>query len=224
MEIEKEIFRKTIPNYSKLEKYGFVKEKDMCKFSKEFMDNTFRADIVVFTSGEFNGKVIEVEYDEEYTNFRIEGEIGKFVGKVKSNYVSILEDIKAKCFDSKYFVFNQTNRISNYIFDKYGDKPEFLWDKYPDYGIFRNSKNKKWYGLIMDIDKNKICDGTGEVEILNVKLNKELVSKLLKEKGLYKAYHMQKINWITIVLDDTLDDEKIMELIDISYSNIANCK
>lgn len=224
MEIEKEIFRKTIPNYYKLEKYGFVKLKDMYKFSKEFMDNTFRADIVVFTNGEVHGKVIEVEYNDEYTNFRIEGEIGKFAGKVKENYVSILEDIKEKCFDSKYFVFNQTNRISNYIFDKYGDKPEFLWDKYPDYGIFRNPKNNKWYGIIMNVNKNKICDGKGEVEILNVKLNKESVSKLLKEKGFYKAYHMQKINWITIVLDDTLDDEKIMELIDISYLNIANCK
>ena len=123
----------------------------MYKFSKKFMDNTFSADIVVFTNGEVHGKVIEIVYDEEYTNFRIEGEIGKFAGKVKSNYVSILEDIKEKCFDSKYFVFDQTNRITNYIFDKYGDRPEFLWKKYPGCGVFRNSKNKKWYGIIMDI-------------------------------------------------------------------------
>ena len=224
MSIEKEVLVKCVPNCTKLLKYGFVKGNDMYKFSKKFMDNTFSADIVVFTNGEVHGKVIEIVYDEEYTNFRIEGEIGKFAGKVKSNYVSILEDIKEKCFDSKYFVFDQTNRITNYIFDKYGDRPEFLWKKYPGCGVFRKKKKKKWYGIIMDINKNKICDSTGEVEILNVKLNKELVTKLLKEEGFYKAYHMQKINWITIVLDDSLDDEKIMKLIDISYSNIANCK
>lgn len=224
MEIEKEIFRNCIVNYSKLEKYGFVKLKDMYKFSIKIMDNTFRADIVVFTNGEVQGKVIEEEYDEEYINFRIKGEIGKFAGKVKENYLSILQDIKEKCFDSKYFVFNQTNRIANYIFGKYGNTPEFLWKKHPRYGVFRNTNNKKWYGVIMDINKNKICDGNGEVEILNVKLNKELVTKLLKEKGFYKAYHMQKINWITIILDDTINDEKIMELIDISYLNISNFK
>ena len=52
-------------------------------------------------------------------------------------------------------------------------------------------------------------------------LNEEAVQKLVKQKGFYKAYHMNKKSWITIVLNDTLDDSMIKKLIDESY-NIIN--
>ena len=56
------------------------------------------------------------------------------------------------------------------------------------------------------------------MEILNVKLDKHKISNLINKDGLYTAYHMNKKSWITIVLDETLSDDFIMELIDESYS------
>ena len=35
--------------------------------------------------------------------------------------------------------------------------------------------------------------------------------------GIYPAYHMNHKTWISVVLDETLPDEKILELIDTSY-------
>lgn len=71
----------------------------------------------------------------------------------------------------------------------------------------------------MNIDKSKLIpEKTGEIEILNVKLD-EKVPIYLEQKGIYPSYHLSKKSWVSIILDDTLTDEKIMQLIDISYEN-----
>ena len=223
MSIESEVFKKYTPNNKKLIKYGFKKCNNGYKFSKMFMNDTFRADIVIDDKEHVIGKVIEVELDEEYTNFRIEGNVGEFVGSVREEYKSILQDIANNCFEKEYFIYEQTNRITKLINEKYEVSPEFLWDKFPGYGVFRNTRSNKWFGIIMNIDRSKIIsDKSGEIEILNVKLD-DVVQNYLGVKGIYPSYHLSKKSWISIILDDTLSDKEIMDLIDISY-NISNIK
>ena len=224
MSIESEVFKKYTPNNKKLIKYGFKKCNNGYKFSKMFMnDTTFRADIVIDDKEHVIGKVIEVELDEEYTNFRIEGNIGEFVGSVREEYKSILQDIANNCFEKEYFIYEQTNRITKLINEKYEVSPEFLWDKFPGYGVFRNTRSNKWFGIIMNIDRSKIIsDKSGEIEVLNVKLD-DVVQNYLGVEGIYPSYHLSKKSWISIILDDTLSDKEIMDLIDISY-NISNIK
>lgn len=87
--------------------------------------------------------------------------------------------------------------------------------------VFRN-KNNKWFAVILNVDKSKVINNeSGEIEIINVKLD-DLVNKYQKEKGYALAYHMNKKSWITIILDDTLQDETIIKLIDISYKNVRS--
>ena len=220
MSIESEVFKKYVPNYEKLIEYGFEKANNEYKFSKSFINNTFRADIVINDKGEIICKVIEIELDEEYTNFRIEGNTGEFVGKVREEYKNILKDIANNCFEKEYFIYEQTNRIAKLINEKYDVSPEFLWDFVPDYGVFRNLRSNKWFGIVMNLDKSKIIQTeTGEVEVLNLKLDNN-VSKALKIKGVYSPYHSSKKNWVSIILDNTLSDKKIMELVDLSYDII----
>lgn len=223
MSIESEVFKKYIPNNNKLIKYGFKKSNNEYKFSKKIMNDTFRADIVIDDKGQVIGKVIDIELNEEYTNFRIKGNSGEFVGKVREEYKSILQDIANKCFEKEYFIYEQTNRITKLINEKYNVSPEFLWNFVPDYGVFRNVRSKKWFGIVMNLDKSKIIPNkTGEVEVLNLKLD-ENVTKALKLNGVYSPYHSNKKNWVSIILDNTLSDEKIMELVDLSY-DISNIK
>ena len=40
-----------------------------------------------------------------------------------------------------YFSSIQANRLTEWIIKKYNDYPEFLWDKSPGCGIFRNKNN-----------------------------------------------------------------------------------
>lgn len=72
----------------------------------------------------------------------------------------------------------------------------------------------------MTIDKSKLSDSTGEVEIINVKTDEATINKLIKQDGFYKAYHMNKKNWITILLDGTVKYNEIIKLIDKSYELI----
>ena len=217
--MENDIFKRTSVIFDKLIEYGFNKIGNNYIFEKDFLNNEFRAIVSINSKGIVNGKVIDLQTNIEYTNIRIEM-TGEFVNKVRETYKDILIDIRDNCFETNYFISNQANRIVKYIYNKYGNKPEFLWNKFPHYGVFRNSNNNKWYGIIMNIDLSKISNDRGEVEIINVKLDDKKSQELLKKNGFYKAYHMNKKDWISIVLNDTLKDENIISLIDESYELI----
>lgn len=222
MNIEKEIIKKCILDKDKLIPFGFIKEKDNYKYITNIMNNKFRVEIIINANNELIGKIYDIETNEEYTNFRVEN-LGAFSNSVKEEYINILKNIVSNCYISHYFSFNQTNSIVNEIIKKYNVSPEFLWDKYPSYGIFRSKSSNKWFAAILNVDKSKVINNkSGEIEIINVKVD-DLVNDYLKEKGIFPAYHMSKKSWITIILNDTCKDEKIMELIDISYE-IVNKK
>lgn len=214
MTIEENIFKRSIIEEDKLIKYGFKKEKDKYVYEKEFMD--FKT-IITVENNNIIGSVIDKETNEEYTNFR-KKDLGEYTTKVKDEYENILKDIKEKCTKEKYFIYDQTNRITQYIKEKYNREPIFLWESAPNYGVFK--KQEKWFGIIMNIEKNKIIGKDNkEIEIMNLKLDEE-TKEYIKQKGIYEAYHMSKKNWVTIILDDTLEDKYIRELIDKSYNNV----
>ena len=142
---------------------------------------------------------------------------GDFVSKVRESLLEILNDIKDNCCINEYFIYNQSNSIVKYINNKYGINPEFLWEDLPSCGVFRNKKSNKWFGIIMNIDRSKIMDAKGEVEVINIKLDPDVILELIKKDGYYKAYHMNKKYWITLILDNTLNDKEIYNLIDKSY-------
>lgn len=214
--IEEEIFKKCIFQEPKLLSYGFQKKKDLLEYKKNILEGEFEV-ILTIQNNKLQGKIIEKEFQEEYLNYRIETQIGEFVSKVREEYRNILEDIKQKCTIENTFVFPQSNRIKEWIKETYGDPPEFLWEEDDKDGVFRNKENKKWYGIIMYINKNKLDKEDKKVEVMNVKLPPEMIDELVKKKGYYRAYHMNKKYWISFILDETIPDEELHKLIDISY-------
>jgi len=221
--IEDEIFKRCRIIPQRLLNYGFIKKENNYIYSKNIMNDSFRMDITVDSKGKLISKIIDLSFNEEYVNHRIEKQVGEFVGKIRQELEERLKDIKEKCTITEYFITEQANRISNSITEKYKDVPEFLWDNFKGYGVFRNKDNDKWYGLILNMNKNKldksIQDKT-ETNIINVKLTKEQITKLLNKPGFYEAYHMNKESWISIILDDTISDEEIMEYVTTSYDLI----
>ena len=70
----------------------------------------------------------------------------------------------------------------------------------------------------MEVKGNKLgMDTEKMVDLLNIKCDPVLIGSLLFQKGYYPAYHMNKDNWISILLDDPENDEKIKSLLDMSY-------
>ena len=113
----------------------------------------------------------------------------------------------------------QTLRLLNFVKINYNTDPEFLWARTPDFAVLRNLGNRKWYGIIMVVPASKIgIDSDKLIEIVNVRFSKgealEIVGNI---SGIYPAWHMNKKNWITIILDNTLSDEQLFELINQSF-------
>lgn len=217
MTIEEEIFKRSKPDYHCLIDYGFKKENDTYTYQTEILNNTFQIIINVSPKG-VTGKIFDLESDAEYLAYRIENQTGEFANSIREMYKAKLIDIKNCCFADNYFVYEQANRITKLVKKEYDVIPEFLWKDDKKNGVFRNSSNKKWFGIIMNINKNKISTEDKDIEVLNVKLDDKKISQLLNKPGFYQAYHMNKKYWITIILDNTLADEEIMCLIRESYS------
>ena len=208
MNIEKEIFKNAVVDYKKLIKYGFKNNNSSYFYEKKFLNDDFKAIIVIDECCNISGKVIDLQTGDEYTNIKTKLN-GQFVNKVRNLYTDILLNIKKNCFEETLFIYSQTNRVDKYIKEKYNSEPEFLWKKFPGFAIYRNKDNKKWYCIIMNLDKSKLNKESGEVEIINVKLGENKIQDLLKKNGYFEAYHMNKKAWITILLNDTIKDGEI---------------
>ena len=97
-----------------------------------------------------------------------------------------------------------------------GDELEFLWEKFPENAICRRKDNKKWYVAFIRLPKNKLSlNGTEKVDILDVRSDE--VEKLIDNKTILPAYHMNKKNWVTILLDGNGDLKTVYDLVDKSY-------
>lgn len=208
MSIESNIFKRYIPDWRKCKK----------EYEKLFLNNTFKAVIKINDNGEVLGTVYDLENDDEFLPLRIENNEGSFAAKVRNEYEKFLTDIRDKYFIKNHFIFPQSNRITQLIMEKYEDYPEFLWEKFDGSGVFRNKESQKWYAGILDVEGSKIKKGkSGIIEVLDIKLAPEEIQELLLLPDFYPAYHMNKKSWITIILDDSLPDKKIMEFIHKSY-------
>ena len=102
---------------------------------------------------------------------------------------------------------------------------EHLWLKFPDYIVFRNRKNKKWFAIIMDIEKSRLgLEDEGKIDIIDLKCDPILIGSLLHNEGYLPAYHMSKKNWITVLLDGSVSENELKDLICLSYEIIDNIK
>ena len=216
MNIEQKIFSKYVIDENKLKKYGFKIKNKKLIFETNISDGGFR--VIIEYKEEITGKIFDLSTEEEYTNYRIESSSG-FSSQIREEYIELLKDIRNKCSKKQIYKTKQAQNIYQYIIEKYKDEPEFLWEKFPSYAIFRNKKNNKWYALFGTVSLNKVdCNSASKevVEIINVKVDKNKIDELLNIKGIYEAYHMNKKNWISIIFDETIKDSQIKNLVDKS--------
>jgi len=216
MTIEDDIFKRAETNKNLLKQYGFRQSKDFWTLEVPFMDGDFKAVIIADETGHISGNVYETATQDVFLPLRTES-MGGFAGKIRNAYMNILKDIKEKCCHENVFISAQANRFAEAIYKKYGDKPVFPWDDFSG-GVFKNPDNGKWYAIVMNIDIQKVDKKlTGNVEVVNVKLDPQKIQGLHQEKGFYPAYHMNKKNWISILLNDTVSDKVVFELLDESH-------
>ena len=105
----------------------------------------------------------------------------------------------------------------SYCLDTYGTSPDYPFDEDFETAVLRHGDNKKWYALVMRITRSKLgIDSDEMVDVVNLKLPTEMFGSFGVEDGVYPAYHMNKLHWISVILQNA-PEEVINFLVNVSF-------
>ena len=117
---------------------------------------------------------------------------------------------------------SQRERITQYIQATYGTQAEYLWADSPGNAIFRHPASKKWYAALMRVLPEKLgLAGEKALDVMDIRCSTIMIGSLLSTKGFLPAYHMNKNHWISIILDNSVSDNQITPLLELSYDSVA---
>ena len=218
--IEKDLFSHYSIDEKKLLAYGFQPEGHTLVYTQDLAAENFR--IIITYDRALIGKIIDLAFGEEYVNFRLESAAG-YSAEIRNQFEALLLDIRGKCCKNQYFESEQARRINEYIYETYDVMPEFLWPNIPSYAAYRKKQGGKWFAVIGSVPRCKVDSAsrsTQDVEVINLKADKDQINALLAEDGIYPAFHMNKKCWVSIIFDDTLADADIQRMICESFESL----
>ena len=94
-----------------------------------------------------------------------------------------------------------------YCLDVYGTKADYPFEEDFETAVLRHPDNRKWYALSMRVSRRKFGLECGEViDVVNLKMPLEMFGTFGRSEGVYPAYHMNKLHWISVILEDAPND------------------
>lgn len=104
-----------------------------------------------------------------------------------------------------------------YCLSAYATSPDYPFDDLLDTVALRHSNNRKWYAIAMRVSRRKFGFDSDEViDVVNLKLPTEMFGSFSSADGVYPAYHMNKLHWISVLLPDAPDDV-VRFLVNVSF-------
>lgn len=116
-----------------------------------------------------------------------------------------------------------------FIYENFaGIVQDYPWEDTPEYTVFRHADNRKWFALLMTLNRStlerqnpdKLSSNANAAELINVinlKCDPDLLEEVITHPGILPAYHMNKRHWITVLLDGTCETSELQNLIALSY-------
>ena len=94
-----------------------------------------------------------------------------------------------------------------YCLHTYGTLPDYPFDDWMESAVFRHAENQKWYAITLKVSRRKFGIVSDEiVDVVNLKLPIEMFGSFGASEGVYPAYHMNKLHWISVILSDAPND------------------
>ena len=104
-----------------------------------------------------------------------------------------------------------------YCLNTYGTSPDYPFDGDFETAVLRHADNRKWYAIVMRVSRRKFGFDSDEViDVVNLKLPTEMFGSFGAADGVYPAYHMNKLHWISVLLPDASDDI-VQFLVNVSF-------
>ena len=99
----------------------------------------------------------------------------------------------------------------------YGTSPDYPFDEDFETAVLRHVDNRKWYAIVMRVSRSKFGFDSDEViDVVNLKLPTEMFGSFGAADGVYPAYHMNKLHWISVLLPDAPEDI-VQFLVNVSF-------
>ena len=94
-----------------------------------------------------------------------------------------------------------------YCHNTYGTSPDYPFDEDFETAVLRHKDNRKWYAIVMRVSRRKFgLDSDEVIDVVNLKLPTEMFGSFGAADGVYPAYHMNKLHWISVLLPDAPED------------------
>ena len=104
-----------------------------------------------------------------------------------------------------------------YCLSTYGTSPDYPFDEDFETAVLRHTDNRKWYAIVMKVSRRKFgLDSDDMMDVANLKLPTEMFGSFGAPDGVYPAYHMNKLHWISVLLPDAPDDV-VQFLVNVSF-------
>lgn len=208
------IFSSAKPLKEKFAAFGFKKRGDSLVCKKELAGGDFYATLTICGEA-LTAHVYDSATDELYALFDMRNARGAFVAAVREEVQKIVDDFRARCFESK----DIHKKYVAFVEREFNCKADFPWaqeegagKRYSDAAVFR-CPNQKWFALVMEISyKNLGLASDEKVFTVNLKANPERVADLVDKKTIFPAYHMNKKHWITVLLSSATDFDLLRSL------------
>ena len=111
-----------------------------------------------------------------------------------------------------------------YCLDTYRTSPDYPFDEDFETAVLRHADNRKWYAIVMKVSRRKFGFDSNEViDVVNLKLTTEMFGSFGAADGVYPAYHMNKLHWISVLLPDAPNDV-VQFLVNVSFEATKRSK
>ena len=112
----------------------------------------------------------------------------------------------------------------SYCSGTYGTLPDYPFDEDFETAVLRHGDNRKWYALVMRVSRRKFGFDSDEViDVVNLKLPTEVFGSFGAADGVYPAYYMNKLHWISVLLPDAPED-MVHFLVNVSFEATKTTK
>ena len=211
----KEFFRRLRVKRRTLPKFGFRKTSAGWTYSEPVANDALVCVITVDAKGAVTENTVDAATNEEYVQHRIAAASGKFVAGVRRDIMALMQRIADACFERDVFKTALARDILSFAEAEWGETPEFLWKNFPDYAVLRRKDTGKWYALVARLTADKVGGKRDDlVEVVNLRRTEGMDGPRF-----LPAYHMNKKTWTTVVLDETIDANKLLRFLTVSREN-----
>lgn len=198
----------------RLQKYGFQKKDDQFELMV-MLDERMALNLMIHDQ-QLTYQCIDQDTQEEYMLIHQMQIHGKYVDGLREKLQDILDQINLTC------QIHQKAEILEWVKEKYEIIPSFPFGQ--EYDVLIEPKSNKMFAFFAKVKGSYFHQDVPFVETMTFKNTKQRVKVLLEQPKIYPGYHMHKATWITILLDETLKNDRIFSLLEESYDCVLNTK